>query len=286
MFAANEVKPIIGNYLNIGKQSVLINRLRISKLVDKYGLPFTIPEASDQSTRKSVLSTPDDVLLAAFSTAKYHSLDKSDYETAEEIVDLNLESIPVHLEKKFDFIYDGGTLDNVFSPAQSLKNLSKMLRPGGRLLNFNVAAGWPGAYCSLSCEWFFSYYAVNNFASARVYLAIPTDVTGSWPDPAFHLFSYSPYFTRDSKFDPLEATRSSAPIGAFVLCIAELGEDSTVDKIPAQSHYIEPGDIDWREKYHEYKIKEDFSLRFDASKDENMPLPFESDHYKYLGVLS
>jgi hypothetical protein len=27
-------------------------------------------------------------------------------------------------------------------------------------------------------------------------------------------------------------------------------------------------------------------LRFDASKDENMPLPFESDHYKYLGVLS
>jgi hypothetical protein len=286
MFAAHKTKPITGNYLNIGKQSVLIDRLEISKLADKYDISINVPEASDQSTRKTLLSTTDDDLLAAFSTATYCSLDKSDYETAAEIVDLNLPSIPSHLENKFDFIYDGGTLDNVFSPAQSIMNLAKMLRPGGRILNFNLGSGWPGAYCSLSCEWFFSYYAVNNFVNVKVYLAIPTAEPGSWPNPAFHMFSYTPYFSRKPNYDPLEATRSSAPLGAFVLCLAEFGENSTVHKIPAQSHYLEPGDEDWREKYHDYQNINNLTLSFDNGELEDLRLPYDSDHYKYVGVLS
>lgn len=286
MLAANKMKPIIGNYLNIGKQSVLIEKLNIAKLADKYGVSMTLPDSPDQSTRKTLLSTTDNDLLAAFSTATYCSLDKSDYETAAEIVDLNLPSIPSHLERRFDFIYDGGTLDNVFSPAQSIMNLAKMLRPGGRMLNFNLGSGWPGAYCSLSCEWFFSYYAINNFSNVNVYLAIPTQEQGTWPDPSFHIFSYSPYFSRNPNFDPLEATRSSAPLGAFVMCLAECGENSTINKIPAQSHYLEAGDEDWREKYHDYQAADKLSLAFDEGKPGEMPLPYESDHYKYLGVLS
>jgi len=35
------------------------------------------------------------------------------------------------MEANFDFIIDGGTLDNVFNPAQALMNMSRMLRPSG-----------------------------------------------------------------------------------------------------------------------------------------------------------
>ena len=63
----------------------------------------------------------------------------------------------------YDFIYDGGTLDNVFSPANAIVSFSKMLKENGRILHSNMGSAWPGAYCSFSCEWFYSFYSNNNF---------------------------------------------------------------------------------------------------------------------------
>ncbi len=49
-----------------------------------------------------------------------------------------------------------------------------MLR-GGRILHIECATGVPGAYLMYSPEWFFSYYAINNFIDCKVYVTIARD---------------------------------------------------------------------------------------------------------------
>jgi hypothetical protein len=61
------------------------------------------------------------------------ALDRSDYEGANVIHDLNL-PVTDRLKGIADLIVDGSTLDNTFNPALTLKNYCDMLRPGGRLL--------------------------------------------------------------------------------------------------------------------------------------------------------
>jgi hypothetical protein len=287
MLAANTNKPVTGNYLSIGKQSVLIDEVRISRLLQIYGYPPVNRLEIDDKTRKTLFGVQDVDLLRAFSAANYDCLDKSDYESANEILDLNSVNIPHTLQQNFDFIYDGGTLDNVFSPAQAIANLAKMLRVGGRILNFNLGTGWPGVYCAASCEWLFSFYAANQFANVKVFMAIPVVADRKWPDPAFSIFSYSPYFTINPKYDPFEASTRASPVGGFVIGFAERTANSTVDKIPTQSHYLEAGEMDWRKKFMEYEQSQHLALKFDMDSNNEMALcPFESDHYKYLGVLS
>jgi hypothetical protein len=49
------------------------------------------------------------------------ALDASSCEDAEIVHDLN-RPLPNHLKATADFIVDGGTLDNVFDPAMTLRN--------------------------------------------------------------------------------------------------------------------------------------------------------------------
>jgi hypothetical protein len=37
-----------------------------------------------------------------------------------------------------NFILDGGTLDNPFSPATAIQSVARMSRPGGRFLSVNM----------------------------------------------------------------------------------------------------------------------------------------------------
>ncbi len=98
-------------------------------------------------------------------------LDHSDYEGAQTIVDLN-EPIAPALESSYDFIIDGGTLDNVFNPPQALMNLSRMLKPGGRLLTYNYYANFGATYTNLPHQWYQDYFAINRFAFAQTYFRV------------------------------------------------------------------------------------------------------------------
>ncbi len=70
------------------------------------------------------------------------TMDFSDYEGAEVIQDLN-EPIPKSLYNKYDFIFDGGTLEHVFNVAQSLENVFNLLKPNGQFISMNPLNGWP-----------------------------------------------------------------------------------------------------------------------------------------------
>ena len=236
----------------------------------------------DTKTRnKNLVNIDDESLIKLFANVNYDALDKSSYESANKLLDLNSTRLPKKFYSKYDFIYDGGTLDNLFSPSNAIINFSKMLNNKGRILHSNMSGAWPGAYSSFSCEWFYSFYSNNNYKNVQVFLLVP--FRGKWPNPDYYVYLYNPYFTRKKNYNPLEAIKKFDIRGSTVICYAEKNNLSTNIRIPIQSHYIEREDFDWRKKsklYQKNKLNNLFVNKISSQKK-----PFLSNHYKLLGTL-
>lgn len=69
------------------------------------------------------------------------SMDFSDYEGASLIQDLSAPLSPA-LEERFDVVYDGGTCEHVFELPTALRNIDRMLKPGGVLIGHSPANNW------------------------------------------------------------------------------------------------------------------------------------------------
>ena len=83
-----------------------------------------------------------ETLMAQLGFGDMEAMDFSDYEGASIIHDLN-NPVPKSLHKKFDLIFDGGTIEHVFNVPMALENVFRMLRPGGRFISANGFNGWP-----------------------------------------------------------------------------------------------------------------------------------------------
>jgi hypothetical protein len=108
-----------------------------------------------------------------FSPGRVMALDVSDYEQAEIVFDLN-ETLPAKYHRIADFIFNGSCLDNLFDPATAIKSLSKMLRPGARVMHLEHGTAIQSAFLCYSPEWFFDFYAINNYADCQS-LSVPLD---------------------------------------------------------------------------------------------------------------
>jgi hypothetical protein len=133
-------KPINGNFLFVARQTTFYYRTPGRTPTRQEGVPLNTERrvAIKSHTRASKSSHHDFLtdasLLSFFSNATSYSLDVSSYENAAIIRDLNLPA-PSDLNGRFDFIYNGSCLDNVFNPAQAIINLSSMLSTTGRILH-------------------------------------------------------------------------------------------------------------------------------------------------------
>ncbi len=84
-----------------------------------------------------------EALMSKLGFGEMETLDFSDYEGATIIHDLN-KLPPKKLEKKFDLIFDGGTIEHVFNVPNALEAVLRMLKPGGRFVSANGLNGWYG----------------------------------------------------------------------------------------------------------------------------------------------
>lgn len=172
----------------------------------------------------------DTSFFSLFTGAAVKASDVSNYEGADIIFDLG-GSLPSEVKSAFDFIYNGSVLDNVFDPAACVRNISSMLRPGGVVFHYEGVAHFGWAYLKFTPEWFFDYYALNNFADGQIYLCAYEH---------FHRSSWAVYewdaFIRDGS--ELHLTDSMPfPNEVVVMVIAQKGENSTNDRVPLQNHY-------------------------------------------------
>ena len=159
-----------------------------------------------------------------------HAIDINAYEGASIVWDLCV-PIPDELADVADFIVGGSTLDNVFDPAQYLRNIARMLRPMGRLFEINHANNHARPYVILPAPWFFDFFVVNRFADSRIYAV---EFTG--PVHAFRL----EYFVNPEQqpgwglLDNFDGDDSATIV---TVVFAEKGHDSTWSKSPIQDSW-------------------------------------------------
>lgn len=236
-------KPIAGDVLLIGRQTVAMTfaeatALLLSEGIDpRYsGQPVIDREtvAAKDALTRGVEYITDKFFFSMFTDATVKTLDESDYEGADVIWDINRPIeygglsglLNTQIIRSADFIFNGSCLDNLFDPAQAMRNLSAMLRPDGRILSFEHGSIMQSAYLAYSPEWFWGFYAANDYADCVVWRA--------------NLISRDPNTKRFSMQGDWQIC-GWAPDrfghGDIIVCLAEKGRLSTNDRTPKQEHY-------------------------------------------------
>jgi hypothetical protein len=124
-------------------------------------LPADIPPVCD-----------DHALFRVLGANSLTSLDRSPYEGADIVADLNEEADP-RFHGRFDYIVDGGTFDHLFNLPVAFANVVRMLTDHGRVIHWNAASNYTGmAYLKYSADIFYDYYMSNGFASCVCHLAV------------------------------------------------------------------------------------------------------------------
>ena len=205
------------------------------------------------------------------------AIDHSDYEGAEVIANLN-QPLPENLYGIADFIFGGSVCDNVFDPAMYLRNVSRMLKPGGRLVDQNIITDSYHPYAILTTAWYYDYFVINKFADCKIYViecSSPLNFYGLDADEDSDvIFNFKP---RDIDH----------AVGIFL--IAERGIDSTFDVNPSQDQYR--GADEWalyRENLRTLKAspRPYFPLRIPPENQLGIASPLQLAGYRFLGRLS
>ena len=278
-----------------GRQSVFLTPDQIQKLALLYGFSresltgLFDADSIDTDTLRTRNSISDSSYIKNLIGMETFSFDATDYENAGVILDLNKpfdSQLNASQLNKFDGLFDGGCLDNVWNPAQSQMNLASLLDSGGRIVNWVSASNWPGAFCMVSCEWLLSFYAINGFKNIRVYWFHPISDGTNWPNLSAEVWRFNPNFTRRPDYNPYQAALKESSHPGFVLAVAEVGDKKlpTEWEMPMQSHYLGGDYKDWRI---DYEHVPGLPLAFEKDSEGLTPTsrPIDSDHYEYCGVL-
>ena len=195
----NEYRPIIGDVLLIGRQKI---------------------ENSEMTDIELFRQFPGVTSIRALDVTKADGADIR--------WDLN-EPVPPHIWNTCDFLFDGSCLDNIFNPAEALRSLSLMLRPKGRMMIAEHGTAIQGALVVFSPEWFFDFFAANDYGDCQITLFSCPGMTGhNWTA-----------HTWDAYVNDLPVS-ATPQIGDFInLVIAQKGWQSTNHRSPVQAQYRE-----------------------------------------------
>jgi len=101
-------------------------------------------------------------MFEAFNTTELLSMDKSDFEGADFLHDMNF-PIPEDYKEQFDLIYDGGTLEHIFNFPVAIKNEMEMVKVGGHLVLQTPTNNWSGhGFYQFSPELYFRVLSEAN----------------------------------------------------------------------------------------------------------------------------
>jgi hypothetical protein len=242
--------PIRGRLLVCGRQSMFLTPAEAEELLRSHGL---VPKLSadqckldyetriggETQARRSGDSISDVSFFEMLGVSSVEFLDHSEYEGAQTVVDLNF-PIPPEMADRYDFIIDGGTLDNIFNPAQALMNFARMLKTGGRLLAYNFYSNFGATYTNLPHQWYLDYFALNRFQFAQTYLCTFEPGDGRTSVYQVNLAKRAASRSTILNFPSLEPA-----MGIGLMAYAVKAADSTWERQPSQECYRSPGE--WQE---------------------------------------
>jgi len=228
------LRPIGPDVLFIPRQTVPMSLDVLNGLLERYGLKNQAPDEVEYDTEVPGAGDCQFVsiryLLKALGVEHFHTLDVTECEGADVVLDLG-KPLPNEFYARYDFIFNGGCLDNIFNPGVAMINISKMLKARGRSINVEHASSFNTPYLMYSPGWFYDFYVVNKYMRAQIYLV-------SVNNSVQHV--YGPW---DVEYVNLRADRNgpspkpSQDIHYILLTVAEKGGSSTDEVQPVQWQY-------------------------------------------------
>lgn len=175
MSAGRNATGGLGRCLTLGRQSLSVPREEFIRFLRDSGVPAPAPGVDEYSL---------EYLLRALGATETAAMDFSDYEGAEFIQDLN-QPIPPEWKSRFDFIFDGGTLEHVFNFPRAIQNCMEMLQTGGRFITHTVANNWCGhGFYQFSPELFYRVFSEENGFEVERMIAHETIPGSPWYEVA------------------------------------------------------------------------------------------------------
>ncbi len=215
-----KARPFSGSALLFGRQDLAFRLPDLARWAEERGAPLAPLEGRG-----------DAALFHALGFADVTALDASDFEGAEIVHDLN-RPIPEALRGRFDLVFNGGTLEHVFDVAGALRNVSDLLRVGGRAIHIApVSNQIDHGFYSFSPTLLYDWATANEWTIHTAYVFQMRDWESPWT-----VYEYVP-----GAFDPISSRFHEVRVSGITLAglffVLEKGSSSTGDRIPQQGAY-------------------------------------------------
>lgn len=151
--------------VTIGRQNNFVRRSALRRTAKRLQLSLSAARVQDLAAARFI-----EPILLELGARSVDSLDASDYEGANIVYDMN-KALPADLLGRYDFVYDGGTLEHIYNYPQALENLSNLLRSGGLVLSGSPANNEPGhGFYQFSPELIYTAFPAVGLKVIRAYL--------------------------------------------------------------------------------------------------------------------
>ncbi len=142
----------------IGHQHLHVAPDALRRLLGKFG----IPPSQTLAELEAACGNFADPFFRYLGAEEIVSLDASEYENATVIHDMNL-PILSELKRRFDVVYDGGSLEHIFNFPVAVRNCMELVRVDGHFLGANPTNNWCGhGFYQFSPELYFRVFSSDN----------------------------------------------------------------------------------------------------------------------------
>lgn len=222
-------RPFGGRVLSLGRQDIGLSHETLKRVARDTAFALSEPEEIKLSRKKSMAALDfmaDDSFFQCLGFAESEAMDFSAYEAADHVFDLNEAELPAGLVGRYDMVVDGGTMEHVFHTPNLLKNVFRLLKPGGRIVHMAPSSNHTDhGFYMFSPTFLWDYYHTNGFEVNSLEL-VRYDVLN--PVGAWSFYRYEPGALQGAANGELGA----GMYAAFSVCTKT--ERSTCDRVPVQ----------------------------------------------------
>ena len=216
-FLKNKFKHV----LTIGRQQIHLNNIELNNILSTFNLSHVQLNYNDYCEE----------LFTFFGSEIVDSIDVSKYENCSIIHDLNY---PININKKYNFIYDGGCSEHIFNCPQAYQNFINLLDINGIFLGIVPNNNFSGhGFYQFSPEFFIQVFSDKyGMKLIDLYLAKINTPSNEWMklDGIIH-------FRNETKFNDNEQV--------YIIVIAKkIKNGKNLIENPPQQHNYE--NIDWK----------------------------------------
>jgi SAM-dependent methyltransferase len=226
------LRPFSGAVATLGRQHIYFTWDEFRQFARKADVPVgsdIVPKLHREPALSKRGYASDGTVLRGLGFSDCVTIDCSSYEDADEILDLNAEETPPHLQDRFDLVLDLGTMEHVFHTRNVLANMHRMVKTGGRIIHLSPAAEYLNhGFYNFSPAFFEDYYIANNYLIHQIWLCRYRKTNSVYsPVDVFDYFNRRP---RGFEAGPL-AKR------IYTWTVAERRAESTSSLVPQQGTY-------------------------------------------------